>query len=537
MKEKHVNNSSNWRCSVCLHQYKAWYTGKVPRQSITIALPWTDLYQPMVRQGGENRYPCPHPDCDGPRITHWDNIEDRMFSRLRTHHAKKHSTHGETISIDHGLANELRCQLLCGPPDCRPPDVKFRDVHLQPVGNQDGGETSGISNIKHAAGKKKKNTTILSVHKKMKQMSAMSDNRDIPEHFQQYLIEESGLKEKTISQYLNVVKKYLGWLDLEKRTSDLVEFWNIDWLQEFMNEIRRKGAKATTIYNYHCAAINVQKYLQRSGLATPSDRQQNQFAFLLKTAAKVKREHQKVAKQEQLRSTPKLSDVNEFVVKNANHADLYALLVKKCQDPKLPSHNLNILTIFEFKWATAFAIMQLQSSNFKRNGNLVKIQKDYAEKKINRNLKKCRLLEQSQEGFVPPSCILSVNDGVKNHNMEMFCINEKYKKNVLRLYIKYIRPNCPNKPRCTELFINTNGKSLFNKVHDYLNLLGKTSGLKNMTIASCRTQLETSAAEFGGEVDRAEISRHLSHTEDTRNKYYLGTTNKTSAKASKDIDK
>ena len=537
MKEKHVKNSSNWRCSVCLHQYKAWYTGKVPRQSITIALPWTDLYQPMVRQGGENRYPCPHPDCDGPRITHWDNIEDRMFSRLRTHHAKKHSTHGETISIDHGLANELRCQLLCGPPDCRPPDVKFRDVHLQPVGNQDGGETSGISNIKHAAGKKKKNTTILSVHKKMKQMSAMSDNRDIPEHFQQYLIEESGLKEKTISQYLNVVKKYLGWLDLEKRTSDLVEFWNIDWLQEFMNEIRRKGAKATTIYNYHCAAINVQKYLQRSGLATPSDRQQNQFAFLLKTAAKVKREHQKVAKQEQLRSTPKLSDVNEFVVKNANHADLYALLVKKCQDPKLPSHNLNILTIFEFKWATAFAIMQLQSSNFKRNGNLVKIQKDYAEKKINRNLKKCRLLEQSQEGFVPPSCILSVNDGVKNHNMEMFCINEKYKKNVLRLYIKYIRPNCPNKPRCTELFINTNGKSLFNKVHDYLNLLGKTSGLKNMTIASCRTQLETSAAEFGGEVDRAEISRHLSHTEDTRNKYYLGTTNKTSAKASKDIDK
>jgi hypothetical protein len=537
MKEKHVNNSSNWRCSVCLHQYKAWYTGKVPRQSITIALPWTDLYQPMVRQGGENRYPCPHPDCDGPRITHWDNIEDRMFSRLRTHHAKKHSTHGETISIDHGLANELRCQLLCGPPDCRPPDVKFRDVHLQPVGNQDGGETSGISNIKHAAGKKKKNTTILSVHKKMKQMSAMSDNRDIPEHFQQYLIEESGLKEKTISQYLNVVKKYLGWLDLEKRTSDLVEFWNIDWLQEFMNEIRRKGAKATTIYNYHCAAINVQKYLQRSGLATPSDRQQNQFAFLLKTAAKVKREHQKVAKQEQLRSTPKLSDVNEFVVKNANHADLYALLVKKCQDPKLPSHNLNILTIFEFKWATAFAIMQLQSSNFKRNGNLVKIQKDYAEKKINRNLKKCRLLEESQEGFVPPSCILSVNDGVKNHNMEMFCINEKYKKNVLRLYIKYIRPNCPNKPRCTELFINTNGKSLFNKVHDYLNLLGKTSGLKNMTIASCRTQLETSAAEFGGEVDRAEISRHLSHTEDTRNKYYLGTTNKTSAKASKDIDK
>ena len=536
MKEKHVNNSSNWRCSVCLHQYKAWYTGKVPKQTITIALPWTD-HRPMVRQGGENRYPCPHPDCEGARITHWDNIEDRMFSRLRTHHAKKHSTHGETISIDHGLANELRCQLLCGPPDCRPPDVKFRDVHLQPVGNQDGGETSGISNIKHAAGKKKKNTTILSVHKKMKQMSAMSDNRDIPEHFQQYLIEESGLKEKTISQYLNVVKKYLGWLDLEKRTSDLVEFWNIDWLQEFMNEIRRKGAKATTIYNYHCAAINVQKYLQRSGLATPSDRQQNQFAFLLKTAAKVKREHQKVAKQEQLRSTPKLSDVNEFVVKNANHADLYALLVKKCQDPKLPSHNLNILTIFEFKWATAFAIMQLQSSNFKRNGNLVKIQKDYAEKKINRNLKKCRLLEQSQEGFVPPSCILSVNDGVKNHNMEMFCINEKYKKNVLRLYIKYIRPNCPNKPRCTELFINTNGKSLFNKVHDYLNLLGKTSGLKNMTIASCRTQLETSAAEFGGEVDRAEISRHLSHTEDTRNKYYLGTTNKTSAKASKDIDK
>jgi hypothetical protein len=532
MKDKDL---SSWRCSVCLHQYKAWYTGKVPRQSITIALPWTDLYRPMVRQGGENRYPCPHQDCDGPRITHWDNIEDRMYSRLRCHHTKRHSTHEETISIDHGLANKLRCQLLCGPPDCRPPDLKSRDVHLQPVGNQDGGETSGISNMKHAAGKKK--TTILSVHKKMKQMSAMSDNRGIPEHLQQFWIEESGLKEKTIGQYQNVVKKYLGWLDLEKQTSDLLEFWNIDWLQEFMNEIKRKGAKPTTTYNYHCAAINVQRYLQRSGLATPSEKQQNQFAYMMKTAAKVKKEHQKIAKQEQLRSTPKLRDVNEFVVKNENHADLFALIVKKCQDPKLPSHNLNILTIFEFKWATAFAIMQLQSSNFKRNGNLVKIQKDYAEKKINRNLKKCRLLEESQEGIVPPSCILSVNDGVKNHNTEMFCINEKYKKNVLRLYIKYIRPNCPTKPRCTELFINTNGKSLFNKVHDYLNLLGKTSGLKNMTIASCRTQLETSAAEFGSEVDRAEICRHLSHTEDTRNRYYLGTTNKTSAKASKDIDK
>jgi site-specific recombinase XerD len=535
MKEKDVTNSSNWRCSVCLHQYKAWYTGKVPKQTITIALPWTD-HRPMVRQGGENRYPCPHPDCEGARITHWDNIEDRMFSRLRTH-AKIHCTREETITIDHRLANQLRCQLLCGPPDCRPPDVKLRDVYRQPVGKQDGGETSGISNMRQGVVKKKDKTTVVSVHKKMKQMSAMSENKDIPEHYQQYLVEESGLKEKTISQYQNVVRKYLGWLDLEKQTSDLVEFWNIDWLQEFMCEIRSNGAKATTIYNYHCAATNVQRYLQRSGLATPSDRQQNHFTFLMKTASKMKREHQKVAKQEQVRNTPKLSQVNEFVIKNENHADLFKCIVKKCQDHKLPSHFVNILTNFEFKWATAFAIMQLQSSNFKRNGNLVKIQKDYAEKKINRNLKKCRLLEESHEDVEPPSCILSVNDGVKNHNMEMFCINEKYKKNVLRLYIKYIRPNCPKKPSCTELFINTNGKSLFNKVHDYLNLLGKTSGLKKMTIANCRTQLETSAAEFSGDVDRAEISRHLSHTEDTRNRYYLGTTNKTSSKASKDIDK
>ena len=51
------------------------------------------------------------------------------------------------------------------------------------------------------------------------------------------------------------------------------------------------------------------------------------------------------------------------------------------------------------------------------------------------------------------------------------------------------------------------------------------------------TLVETKAAEHGNEVDRDEISRHLSHTKETHDKHYLVVTDKSSRNAAEDIEK
>ena len=88
--------------------------------------------------------------------------------------------------------------------------------------------------------------------------------------------------------------------------------------------------------------------------------------------------------------TPKLEKVNKCVICNKNNAAKFKHLVDKCKDPESKSRYQGILSVYKFKWATAYAIMQLQSSNFKRNGNIMKIKVKYARKRLQHNLKKCR---------------------------------------------------------------------------------------------------------------------------------------------------
>lgn len=531
---------STWTCNECQFQFRAVSTGQSFRDhEITIYLPWTDEVRPVVRTAGENRYPCP--DCEGDNITHWDNVDARLFSRLRNHYPKEHGmpltaakTQEELIAF-HVNSRRLRCQLLSGPtvPENATPRVET-PAQPQP------GTSSGSSHrhMRHPIDRKRKPSPSfqVSVHKKLKSLSKLQDNSNIPMTYVKYLRKDSGLATNTIESYLVVIRRYLGWIeDKHGIFPDLNECWNIDWLQKFIVTVKESNAKATTVYNYLCALRNVQQFLQTQGDTTPSEKDQRQMLLMLKQASKTKKEHQRKAKQKQILETPKLEKVNARVVRNKNNKALFKCLLKKCKDPASHSPYKGVLSVQEFKWVTAYVIMQLQSSNFKRNGNLMKISVNYAHNRLLKNLRKCRLAKE--KGKEAPACHLKVIDGTKTKGFENFTITKSTKKKIILDYIKWIRANGPHKVKCSELFINTRGKSLRNKFGEWLKYLGKGNGIENLNIRNMRTSLETKAAEHAKDVDRDEITRHLSHTKDTRDKHYLVVTNKSSTNAAEDIEK
>ena len=184
-----------------------------------------------------------------------------------------------------------------------------------------------------------------------------------------------------------------------------------------------------------------------------------------------KKLHQKKVSQIKLESTPRLDDLQSKVIDSPSARAKFKELVQYCrlgQTVKVP----------DFKWATGYAILQLQSSNFKRSGNLTKIKVTYALDELKVALGKIK----ASKGKKQISCIFEVNDATKTGGKEIFAMLDPVKMRALYEYCKYVRPSCPVKVTVDDLFVNTQGTALKSKVNDAIQAVSRAEGLTGINM-------------------------------------------------------
>ena len=83
-------------------------------------------------------------------------------------------------------------------------------------------------------------------------------------------------------------------------------------------------------------------------------------------ASRAKTERQRVVAEKKQKTSVTLHKVNERILGNAELYTRFKDLAKFCKSGGAVSQA-------QFTWATGFALFNLQASNFKRNGNTLKI--------------------------------------------------------------------------------------------------------------------------------------------------------------------
>ena len=545
---------ATFTCGVCKKQMSCYTDGQPPNQTVRVVLPWSSNIV-VVLYKGEHCYPCP--DCEKPvnlgkdekwDVSSWDNIQSRLHKRLRQHYTRHHHFQLKQVLDHEGVINfydearRIRCQLLHGPP---PPTATIAPIPDSSTSAAAANGASEMTNEKTLTNSAKKNfifppgaeeriteqgLDIQTAHARMRNLSGLKDNKVIPEAFITWLKESSELASSTIGSYLVVTRNFLGWL-LENKTTQisLSLSWNIEWVKEFLDAVRAATPAPTTVYNYTCAISTIQKFTIEQGEATPTDRDKAQWAQIMKLWSRKKKSHQKVIGQEKLESTPKLSEFQKKIIDNESARKKYQELVELCRLKQSINPS-------DFKWATGYAILQLQSSNFKRNGNLSKIKSSYAINRLKESLVKLKNSSGKGNEKRKVTCTFEVSDATKTGGKEIFAIVNPIKMRVLYDYAKYIRSNCPGKVKDEDLFINSVGTSLKNKVSEVIHTVARSLGVSGVVIRDIRSRVETDAATHSNQVDRSELAKHLAHTEKTRDKFYMFPTDKRSKRAAEDVE-
>ena len=544
--------SGTYTCGVCKKQMSCYTEGTHTKETIRVVLPWMNKTATVV-QNGEQRLPCP--DCERPRglapqedfhITSWDNISTRLHCRVRQHYVRHHNYRLNEIYDLGGVAKyyddarRLRCELIHGP---RPPGTLANTSVSESTSAAASVPTSepqpstsvnqtATSNFIFPPGAEEnlddQPPSIQSAHARMKTISGLKDNASIPdgENYMTWLRKETELADSTIGSYLVVTRNFLGWL-LNHKTTDigLKHAWNIDWVKAFMQAVRETNPAPTTMYNYACALSTIQKFLINKGECEPTERDKSQWTGIMRYWSRKKKNHQKKVSQVKLENTPGLDELQNRIIDSTSAREKFNELVQYCRLEQTVKPS-------DFKWATGYAILQLQSSNFKRNGNLSKIKVTYAMDRLKEALQKVK----ASKGKKRISCTFEVNDATKTGGKEIFAMIDPVKIRTLYDYCKYVRPNCPAKVKDDDLFINTIGTGLKSKVSDVIQTTARAEGLAGLVIRDMRTRVETRAAAHPDQVDRKEIASHLAHSEKTRDRHYLLPTTKRSKRAAADLE-
>ena len=502
----------------------ACYTdGEPPKQKIRVVLPWaSDLA--LVLHNGEHCLPCP--ECERPNgvlatdefmISSWDNLSTRLHLRLRQHYARFHGKplkdvlEPEDVRRFYARAHSLRCQLLHGPPlpTSAVAPMKATKFLCPPEAEQ---------NIE------KQPETVRTAHERMRNLSGLKGNSAIPPSFLDWLKTDADLASATIGSYLVAVRNFLGWL-LEHKTTNLTlcHSWNLEWVKAFLDAVHAASSAPTTVYNYACAMNLMQRYTLERGEVSPSERDKAQWAQLMRRWGKLKKAHQRKVGDEKLENTPTLSEVRRRIIESESTLAKFKELVdlSRVGDFIGPS---------EFKWATGFAILQLQASNFKRNGNLSKIKIQNALPRLS------AAVDQIKQGKERVCVSFEVKDATKTGGREIFSMVDPRKIMALYQYAKFIRPRCPREVKADDLFLNSVGTALKTKVSDVIQAVAKGEGMKGVVIRDLRSRVETTAAAHASQIDRPELARHLAHSENTRDRFYLHPTAKRSRRAAEDLE-
>lgn len=538
-------------CQICKKALPCRYEGEKKKETIKVITTWTS--EPIeVQNGGEQCYPCPLCESDETgeaKITHWDQVEGRMHKRLRQHFARHHhkllkeTYNSDQVSKSQGegtgiflaayvisipslqvaefyvKARLLRCKLIHGPDN-------------QTRGSEEDHERTGSSTP--STPKKSNQITDASLQspstpskkegpsksppsssKRSRWLSGTVKDTQIPEDFAHYLGNE--LRQSSINSYTLSVRYYLAWVKKFQNSSASIEdVWNYQWVKEFTDDSKGKLAPST-IYNNLVGLLAAQRYIEEEGEVAPSERTKLLFRTLLRQAAKGKAAHRHVVANQKRTESVSLHEATTRIFENQQLYDRYQNLVEHCQKGESLSGQ-------NFRWATGYAILQLEASNFKRTGNICKIEYTTAVKKLKAAFKHST------------TCELEIFDATKTGGSEVFSIVKPQRVKALHQYATILRPSVMGDNTCKDLFVSTVGTRLLH-VSAVIKLVGESVNLPNLTIKDLRTRIETEAAVKGNKVDRGEIANHLAHTEATRDRHYLVTDNRRSRKAANDLEK
>jgi len=492
---------ANYKCPACENYEPCLKEGEKKKQTIRLLVPWNDEALTVVKNG-EHCLPCPL--CENPadwehaKITQWEKPRERLHRRLRQHYVREHgnklmkvSMTQDEISQFYRKAWELRCQLIHGP---------------------------SIATTSRAA-KTKTNTTPRSRNSsgRMSRLLEMETSKiPLPQKFERWITDT--LKPNSVASYRGIVKIYLGWIRLHQDQSGaLTDTWNYDWVTSFLDEVKAKCAPSTA-FNYLCALVSCQKFTVLHGESNPSERVKLQFQALLRSLGKEKGRHRHVVAERKRKNSVRLHDVHRRILRNSELDERYAQIIRQLigSEPLSPQ---------DISWAIGFAILNLQASNFKRNGNVAKIDYGHALKRIKSAIKNRK------------SCEIEIKDAAKTGGTEIFSVISRKRLKVLFQYATIIRPSTNVSPTVKSFFVSSMGNPINKRVGAMIKSVAVSAGLPHMTIKDLRSRIETEAALLPDESERKDIAKHLAHTETTRDRHYLLADRRRSQKAAATVDR
>lgn len=486
------------QCRQCLKKIPCQTEGPPNKQTVRVQTSW-HKESIIVRYKGEPCLPCPRCELeDGQEdIANWDRPNERLHKRLRQHYHRKHhcplnqELTPSQVTNFYAKAWELRCQLLHGP------------------------VSQDIAEEKHVP---LKTTSRFTSGQKPRVLSNKTSTWvQLPEGYVNWLGKE--MRAASLPTYLGIAKTYLAWIKETKNSEPaLIDVWQYEWVSSFIDSLKETAAP-TTAFNYLCGLMAAQRFTVLRGESHPSERVKLQFQSLLRNLGKGKAAHRHVVAERKKNTAVKLHEVNRKILQNPDLADRYRDIVQSLQTSAKKN-----LTSTDIAWATGYAILNLQASNFKRNGNISKITFGHAMKRIKSALKK------------QTSCEIEVRDATKTGGSEIFSVINKKRIKVLLDYGTFIRPASRPLPDVTSFFVTSQGNGV-KKVSALIQHVGKTVGLPRLTIKDLRSRIETEAALIPDETSRKDIAGHLAHTEATRDRHYLLTDNRRSRKAAAILDK
>ena len=499
-------SSTMWACSFCRRTLPAVIAGSKKKPTISVKPAWLDSPLTII-DAGEHLYPCP--DCEtveGHRkITDWHNADFRLHKRLRQHFVRTHQQllrqkYSATEVVEfYNDARRLRCELIHGPND------RERISEETPV-------TTPAEVPESTAAKSPETPT----RRRARNISArQSQAIELPPSYLDWLDDE--LRKDSVASYAGIARTFLHWYGENRdKPGELIDVWDVEAVRTFIAELKPQVAP-TTVFNYICALQTAQRFVRQRGEFEPSQATIFSFAAMFRQASRAKTEHQRVVAEKKRKTSVTLHEVKERILGNAELYTRFKDLAKFCKSGGAVSQA-------QFTWATGFALFNLQASNFKRNGNTLKILFKPALKRIQSALKHRK------------ACELVITGATKTGGTEVFSVVKMQRLKVLLMYATALRPSAMGSGKCTHFFVNSLGKRI-TKASPYITALGKSVDLPNLTIKDLRSRIETEAAVQGKRVDRAAIANHLAHTEATRDKHYLLVDKRRSREAAMDVER
>ena len=351
----------------------------------------------------------------------------------------------------------------------------------------------------------------------------------VPSDFPYWLDKVKHLKENTIKIYKHDVAQFLGHIENEtSRPGVLEDAWNLNLTIKYFKKIATTF-KPNTRTNHHSALSALRAYL-RSKKRRPSNYRDliEDFKMLTRGASKSKRSYQAVLLRTKSKDRRLLGEFYRNIYHNNACWDRYNKEIKKIKSLVRHQRKVDPIPRKQFNFCTAFMLAILLAPNLKRTGNFGIIPFEEPRKLLHDSLSAFRRkFPSTRIGDLPrrldvTKCIpavFDVSDSAKKGEIESFCVLQARDQKGLLEYGEYVRPNGPRPPVSETFFLDSKGRALSSdKIHNLLKALGESTLVKDLTISSLRTLVET---ENFLRPESNALTKQLGHSVATALEYYV----------------